>query len=73
MVTYPDNARGQEVARSIPLAGMLIETDAPYLTPVPRRGKRNEPAFVAYTAAYVAGLRGVNSVQQSSSEMIEIG
>ena len=70
VVTYPDNARGQEVARSIPLAGMLIETDAPYLTPVPRRGKRNEPAYVAYTAAFVAGLRGVTaeSVARATAE-----
>jgi TatD DNase family protein len=58
-VTYPDNARGQAVARSTPLAGMLIETDCPYLTPVPHRGRRNEPAYVVETARLVAQLRGV--------------
>ena len=38
---------------------LLIETDAPYLAPVPKRGKTNEPAYVAYTAAHVAELRGM--------------
>ena len=57
-VTYPGNQRLQEVARSIPLGGMLVETDCPYLTPVPHRGRRNEPALVVETARYVAELRG---------------
>lgn len=57
-VTYPSNQRGQEVARSIPLARMLVETDCPYLTPVPWRGRRNEPAYVAETVRFVAQLRG---------------
>lgn len=57
-VTYKNNDRGQEVARSIPLAAMLVETDAPYLTPTPYRGTRNEPAYVVETARFVAGLRG---------------
>lgn len=57
-VTYPSNQRGQEVARTVPLAGMLTETDCPYLTPVPWRGRRNEPAHVAETARFVASLRG---------------
>lgn len=59
-VTYKNNDRGQTVARSIPLAAMLVETDAPYLTPTPYRGKRNEPAYVVETARFVAGLRGVD-------------
>ena len=58
-VTYPGNDRGQEVARSIPLERMLVETDCPYLTPVPWRGRRNEPAYVAQTARFVAELRGI--------------
>ena len=58
-VTFPNNPRGQEVARSVPLAGMLVETDSPYLTPAPHRGRRNEPAYVVETARFVAGLRGV--------------
>ena len=57
-VTYPNNDRLQTVARSIPLTGMLIETDCPYLTPVPHRGRRNEPAYVVETARFVAELRG---------------
>jgi TatD DNase family protein len=57
-VTYPANERGQEVARTVPLAGMLTETDCPYLTPVPWRGRRNEPAYVAETVRFVARLRG---------------
>src|SRR5690606_40716471 len=52
-VTYPNNERGREVACTIPLAGMLVETDCPYLTPVPYRGGRNEPAIVAATARFV--------------------
>ena len=57
-VTYANNAQGQEVARLMPLASMLVETDGPYLTPVPHRGRRNEPAYVVHTARFVASLRG---------------
>ncbi|MFO0989451.1 MAG: TatD family hydrolase [Alphaproteobacteria bacterium] len=53
------NARDiQETARALPLDRILVETDAPYLAPMPNRGKRNEPAFVAHTAAFLAKLRG---------------
>jgi TatD DNase family protein len=45
--------------RDVPLDRLLVETDAPYLAPVPYRGKRNEPAFVAATAAAVADLKGL--------------
>ena len=45
--------------RTVPLDRLLVETDAPYLAPVPKRGKTNEPAFVAHTAAKVAELKGV--------------
>ncbi|HEY6271159.1 MAG TPA: TatD family hydrolase, partial [Terriglobales bacterium] len=47
-------------AREVPLDRMLIETDSPFLAPVPYRGKRNEPAFVVNTAAAIAGLRSLN-------------
>jgi TatD DNase family protein len=47
------------VARDVPLDSLLIETDCPYLTPEPFRGRRNEPAYVAYTARAIAVLRGV--------------
>jgi TatD DNase family protein len=53
------NARDiQETAKVLPLERILVETDAPYLAPMPNRGKRNEPAFVAHTAAFLAKLRG---------------
>lgn len=53
------NARDiQETAKTLPLDRILVETDAPYLAPMPNRGKRNEPAFVAHTAAFLAKLRG---------------
>jgi TatD DNase family protein len=48
------------VFRNIPLDRLLVETDAPYLAPIPHRGKRNEPAFVAHTAATLAELKGVS-------------
>ena len=49
----------REIARDVPLDRLLVETDAPYLAPVPMRGKRNEPAWVAHTAGVLAGLRGM--------------
>lgn len=51
----------REVIRDVPLDRLLVETDAPYLAPVPKRGKRNEPAFVAHTAAKVAEIKGVSA------------
>lgn len=47
-----------ELVRRVPVDRLLIETDSPYLAPVPRRGRRNEPALVAHTCAAVAGMRG---------------
>jgi TatD DNase family protein len=58
VVTYPKAIGVQESARMAPLDRILVETDAPYLAPVPKRGKRNEPAYVAHTAAKLAELRG---------------
>jgi TatD DNase family protein len=60
IVTFRNAEALRAVARTIPADRLLVETDAPYLAPVPHRGKRNEPAFVADTAAFVAGLRGVD-------------
>jgi TatD DNase family protein len=59
IVTFPKSADIQEAARAAPAERILIETDAPYLAPVPHRGKRNEPSFVADTARKLAELRGV--------------
>ena len=58
IVTFKNARELQETARSIPLERLLIETDAPFLAPVPNRGRTCEPAFVADTAAFVADLRG---------------
>lgn len=59
IVTFKSAKAIQEVARKAPLDRILVETDAPYLAPVPHRGKTNEPAFVRHTAEYVAELRGI--------------
>ncbi|MBI4682472.1 MAG: YchF/TatD family DNA exonuclease [Nitrospirae bacterium] len=58
-VTFRNAAELREVAKFVPDDFLLIETDAPYLSPVPLRGKRNEPSFLKYTAKVVADLRGV--------------
>jgi TatD DNase family protein len=56
-LTFPKAQQIQDAAAQIPLDRILIETDSPYLAPVPHRGKRNEPAFVTETAAKLAQLR----------------
>jgi TatD DNase family protein len=56
-VTFDKSQILQELAQNCPLDRLLIETDAPFLAPVPKRGKRNEPAFVVYTAEKIASLR----------------
>jgi TatD DNase family protein len=58
IVTFKNARELQETARSIPLDRLLVETDSPFLAPVPHRGQTCEPAFVADTAAFVAQLRG---------------
>jgi len=57
-ITYPKNEILREAVRSVPLDRLLIETDCPYLTPVPYRGRRNEPSYVRYVVETVAELRG---------------
>ena len=57
IVTYKKSTELQEIAREIPLENLLIETDTPYLAPQKHRGKQNEPAFLAETAAFIATLR----------------
>jgi TatD DNase family protein len=59
VVTFPKALNIQAAARMVPADRLLIETDAPYLAPAPKRGKRNEPAFVVETARKLAELRGV--------------
>lgn len=58
-VSFPKAETIRETAMKVPLERMLIETDSPFLAPVPHRGKRNEPAFVVNTADAIAQLRGV--------------
>jgi TatD DNase family protein len=58
-VTYKNARSLPDVARFVPADRLVVETDCPYLPPHPHRGQRNEPAWVAITAAHVAGLRGV--------------
>ena len=60
IVTFKAAEELRSIVRTIPLDRLLVETDAPYLAPVPKRGKTNEPAYVAHTAARVAELKGVS-------------
>ena len=58
-VTFKNARVSKEVAKAIPLDKLIIETDSPYLTPEPYRGKRNEPYYVRYVAGTIAELRGI--------------
>ena len=60
IVTFKKSEELRATLKEVPLDRLLVETDAPYLAPVPMRGKRNEPAFVAHTAAALAELKGVS-------------
>src|SRR6185503_3575207 len=60
IVTFKAAENLRTIVRDIPIDRLLVETDAPYLAPVPKRGKTNEPAFVAHTAAKVAELKGIS-------------
>ena len=60
IVTFKNAKNVQAVAEHVPLERMLVETDSPYLAPVPHRGKKNEPAYVRYVAEYLAELKGVS-------------
>ena len=67
IVTFPKATGVQEAARIVPADRLLVETDAPFLAPVPWRGKRNEPAFVVQTVRKVAELRGVTPEEIAST------
>lgn len=60
IVTFKSAKNLQETCRQVPLERMLIETDSPYLAPMPHRGKTNEPAWVSHVARYIADLKGVS-------------
>jgi TatD DNase family protein len=59
VITFKRNEELRAIARDVPLDRILVETDAPYLAPIPFRGKTNEPAYVAHTAATLAEVKGV--------------
>jgi len=59
-ITFKNAEKFQEIVRDLPLDHLLVETDAPFLTPVPFRGKRNEPGFVRYTAEKIAAIKKIS-------------
>jgi len=61
IVTFKNAEPLRQIVRDLPLDRLLVETDAPYLAPVPKRGKQNEPAFLVHTADEVAKLKGISS------------
>jgi TatD DNase family protein len=63
ILTFPKSSELRELAASLPLDRLLVETDAPFLAPAPHRGKRNEPAFVRHTAKVLAELKGVSEAE----------
>jgi TatD DNase family protein len=67
IVTFKNAQAIKDVARRVPLDRMLIETDAPYLAPVPFRGKTNQPAYVRYVAEEIARLRGIATSEVASA------
>ena len=60
IITFKNAEPLREVVRKVPLERMLVETDSPYLTPVPHRGRRNEPAYVRYVAETIASIKGLS-------------
>jgi TatD DNase family protein len=70
IATFPNAKDLVDIVRMVSSDRILIETDCPYLAPVPHRGKRNEPAFVADTARFIANIRGV-PVEQLEEETFE--
>ena len=61
ILTFPKSLEIREIARDIPADRLLVETDSPYLAPVPHRGRRNEPAYVAQTARVLAQVRELSA------------
>jgi TatD DNase family protein len=61
ILTFKSADEVRAIAQDVPLDRLLVETDAPYLAPIPNRGKRNEPAFVVHTAAQLAAVKGLSS------------
>jgi TatD DNase family protein len=75
VTTFPKATEVREAARMVPIDRLLLETDAPYLAPIPFRGKRNEPSYVAHTAKAIAEGRGIDPEQlaeQTTSNFIKL-
>lgn len=78
IITFPKSDQMQDVARRAPLNRILIETDAPFLTPVPHRGERNEPSYVTFTAEKLAEIRGITpdalavATTQNAQELLNV-
>ncbi len=72
-ITFKKSQRGREIVRQVPLDRILLETDAPFLTPVPHRGERNEPAYVQHVAEIIASVRGqpVEEIAQQTTRNAE--
>lgn len=68
-VTFKNAKKPKEVAKEIPLSHLLIETDCPYLTPHPFRGKRNEPSYVKYVAEAIAEIKNVSFDEVAKTTM----
>lgn len=65
ILTFKASEELRQIARDVPLERLLVETDAPYLAPMPHRGKRNEPAYVAETAKVLAEVKGVSPMEMA--------
>ena len=63
ILTFKKTDALQAVAAALPLDRLLVETDAPYLAPIPHRGRTNEPSYVVHTAAKLAALRGLTPAE----------
>ena len=67
VLTFKNSGELREIARDVPLERLLVETDAPFLAPVPHRGRRNEPAFVVETARVLAGVKGIAEAELAAA------
>ena len=72
IATFRNADELRDVVRNLPLERILVETDAPYLAPVPHRGKQNEPLFVSHVAQLVADIKGVSLEGIGTSDQSEL-